>query len=198
MTGSLRNHWPLYLVTVLGEVIRMPVTVEHVILVSASFTFARFCHHLEEKQRRVCGILRVTYYNRTSPVKQHSGTFVQNLDKNWCEPPSVIAAAHCTLCVKLVRASARILEGVNCGAFGTPCQAHELHWSPQLTHEQLPLNALCNHCPEGCTATACDALRATKAAWLGPLYFARVMRNSFPHEVLDFILYNATSCEDMM
>ena len=200
MTGSLRNRWPLYLVTDqvtdFDEVASLPTKVDNVVLVSASFTFARsFCRHLENKRHRAFGILRVTNYNRALPVKRQSGTFVQHLDKRWGEPPSVTAAAYCVLCVQ---ANTRSLEGVNSGVFGSPCQAHGLHWSPQFTHKQLPLNALSSLRLERCTATVCDALRETKEAWLGLLYFARVMRKSFPDEVLDIIVCNATSCEELV
>ena len=88
------------------------------------------------------------------------------------------------------------LEGVNaCHDLGAFCQAHQLNWSPQLKQERAQLNVLNSEWGRRDTAAAA-ALRSTKAAWVGPRYFARAMGGRFPAEVLDHIILRATVCEE--
>ncbi|DBA88887.1 TPA: hypothetical protein ACH3X2_000129 [Trebouxia sp. C0005] len=88
------------------------------------------------------------------------------------------------------------LEGINaCDDLGAFCQAHQLNWSPQFKHERAQLNVLSGEWGKGDTAAAAT-LRSTKAAWVGPQYFARAMSGKFPAEVLDRIILNAASYEE--
>lgn len=201
MAQLVREGWPLYLVTH-TEVRRLPFRLVDVVLISASLAFARsFCSHLEVNLGRPLGILRVTYYNRCMPVRSQSSAFVEQLDKRWCRPPSVIEAAYCVLCIKPDTSKCNVstpmtLEGVNASHdLGTFCQAHQLKWSPQSKHERAQLNVLSSEWGTGDIAAAAT-LRSTKVAWVGPQYFARAMSGRFPAEVLDRIILNATICEE--
>ncbi len=201
MAQLVRTGWPLYLVTH-TEVPRLPCRLVHVVLISASFAFARsFCSHLEANLGRPFGMIRVTYYNRCMPVRSQSSAFVEKLDQRWCRPPSLTEAAYCVLCIKPDTSKCdawtpMTLEGVTASRDpGTYCQAHQLKWSPQFKHERAQLNVLSSEWGRGDTA-AVATLRSTKLAWVGPQFFARAMRGMFPAEVLDCIVLNATLCEE--
>ena len=201
MAQLVRTGWPLYLVTH-TEVRRLPFRLVDVVLSSASFAFARsFCSHLDANLGKPFGIIRVTYYNRCMPVRSQPSAFVEQLDNRWCKPPPVTEAAYCVLCIKPETSKCNVstpmtLEGVNaCHDLGAFCQAHQLNWSPQLKHERAQRNVLNSEWGRRDTAAAA-ALRSTKAAWVGPRYFARAMGGRFPAEVLDHIILRATVCEE--
>ena len=201
MAQLVRKGWPFYLVTN-SEVRRLPFRLVDVVLISASFAFARsFCSHLEANLDRPLGVIRVTYCNRCMPVRSQPRAFVEQLDNRWCRPPPVTEAAYCVLCIKPETSKCNVstpmtLEGVNaCHDLGAFCQAHQLNWSPQFKHERAQLNVLSGEWGRGDTAAAAT-LRSTKVAWVGPQYFARAMSGRFPAEVLDRIILNATLCKE--
>lgn len=201
MAQLVRKRWPFYLVTN-SEVRQLPFRLVDVVLISASFAFARsFCSHLEASLHRPLAVIRVTYYNRCMPVRSQPSAFVEQLDKRWCRPPPVTEAAFCVLCIKPETSKCSVsipmtLEGINaCDDLGAFCQAHQLNWSPQFKHERAQLNVLSGEWGKGDTAAAAT-LRSTKAAWVGPQYFARAMSGKFPAEVLDRIILNAASYEE--
>ena len=100
MAQLVRKGWPFYLVTN-SEVRRLPFRLVDVVLISASFAFARsFCSHLEANLDRPLGVIRVTYCNRCMPVRSQPRAFVEQLDNRWCRPPPVTEAAYCVLCIK--------------------------------------------------------------------------------------------------
>ena len=201
MAQLVRTGWPLYLVTH-TEVRRLPFCLVDVVLISASFAFARsFCSHLEANLGKPFGITRVTYYNRCMPIRSQPSAFVEQLDNRWCRPPPVTEAAYCVLCIKPETSKCNVstpmtLEGVNaCHDLGAFCQAHQLKWYAQFKHERAQLNVLSGEWGRRDTA-AVATLHATKAAWVGPQYFARAMSGRFPAEVLDHIVLHATVCEE--
>ncbi len=60
MAQLVRKEWPFYLVTN-SEVRQLPFRLVDVVLISASFAFARsFCSHLEAKMDRPLGVIRIT------------------------------------------------------------------------------------------------------------------------------------------
>ena len=185
MSLRLKDSCPLYLVINVPGEVALPFSRKWLVLVTASFAFARcFRQQMIEQLNQHMYIIRVVYHNRSIPVTLQSSSFTARLDKAWCRPPSVFAAPYCQLCLKESK-----LVGVSVTSHTNySCPMHASEWAPQFTHERFRLNSLYNHWYQHGSTGALDALRSAKLAWIGPIYFARSMRAVLPSDVLDKII----------
>ena len=187
MSHPVKDAYPLYVIRDCLEH-NSYIRSEDVVLITASFTFARiFKDRFGSRVGRELHITRVVYTNRLLPVTRQSSHFVARLDSSWCRPPSMLALSFCQLCFlpdRWVGVSISNKEG-------SPCPLHPTHWAPQFNHERVRLNSFnpCWH--ESKTQGALQALRSAKLELIGPLYFARSMSAALPVEVLNLILAQA-------
>lgn len=217
MSPTVRDKWPLYIVTH-DLISTQQMQLDKLVLVTSSFAFAslvRGCLDPGRSWRRTFDVVRVTHYNQFLPVGQQSSEFMAVLDQHWNRPPAVLAEAYCQLCVEIHRPDRHkepkwIVNGVTALAkLAAPCAKHtnnasqgsmvdpthcsmlhmELHgMDTGSSHYQLGLNAFNKHWPAANSAVARAALHSAKLAWIGPLYFARALRDRLPYEILEHIV----------
>ena len=198
-----QSFWPLYLVFSSSAgtgwpwcLPILPMLTQELAFVTASFAFARL---LTGKLRYLSippHIVRVVYYNRSSPVTSESSDDIARLDSAWKSPPSVLSESYCQLCMAPKRTSGSgmrihsemVLHGVGVSPeIGSRCISHASSWAPQFLHERLQLNTLHQQWDKINTPGVHGALRSAKLSWTGLLYFSRSMQNVLPAEVINMI-----------
>ena len=185
--------WPLY-VLVAGEASGLPVRCSSVLLITASFAFARSLNaRVEDSLGEACSIIRVTSYNRCLLVKSLANSAVRSMDTLHPQPPPVTVRTYCITCVKALSApitgDSWFLIGLSAAPEpATPCSAHQRDWVPQYRHQRVQLNTLNADSATACSAVVEAAFRRTKLAWAGCNYFVRAMRSRLPAEVIENIL----------
>ena len=189
-----RRDWPLYFIVTKNYGLRV---IEHVVLVTADFVFARsVCSCLGKSFFNPCipcklEIVRAADCDRCYPVGQQASNFMNHFDRNWSQAPDVTSEAFCSL----LQVGGEI-HGVRiCSDASAPWPLHLT--IEKGTEQKLRLNVL----NEGCFPTqaqveaAQKAIHLAKVDWTGRLYFFRAMRSRLPVELSQKIVRTCPELE---
>ena len=185
-----RHGWPVYVV-LRGSPSCLPVPFRRIMLLSASFSFAReVCFHFNRVAGKpILEVLRVTHVTRAVPVACQSSAFVRHtLDRHWARPPPVTSASSCQLCLEVRFTTAgpeHWVQGLHPLPKSRTRQQQGQHGNPECSHQYVDLNTITKSW--GLKSPAEEALRCAKRAWIGPLYFAKAMSQHPPVELRDTI-----------